>query len=193
MQKKTTTQDVNKLLNETAHNIFKKNYFMKLVSNASKNCFLAGSYLSSALVEQLYETKTIPSDIDFLVGEIDLKKLPKDWVVTKHNPKWLNGRYGYKIKTNSEDIDILLFDQHYESQNHKPGINSFLETAPISIQSIAFDLNKLRLIGNIGIKSIIEKRLWFNNQTVLKDDKGYWLNKIKKLADRYNFEADLRE
>jgi len=107
----------------------------------------------------------IIKDWDFIVEKIITPlKLGNDWGLrkTKHgNPKLKKGGFV---------IDLIALDNIHSIKRRKlkPNINNYLNGVPLTIQSLAFDVNKNILWGRIGIKSILTKTVGINNKTEYK-------------------------
>jgi len=177
-----------KKLNEIAQNIANETSALKTIQNLSTDCYLVGGTLIFGLTKDLYGSEAPKQDIDLAVKSIDLDKLPKEWIVKKHHPKGLpKENFGYRIDTGKEEVDIILFDNHYPGKG-EPGIDSYLKNVPFSFHSIAFDLDKSELVGDVGIKSIVERKAWVNNKDLLSEDKGYWQSKLEQKSKLLGFE-----
>ncbi len=161
---------------------------------ASKTLYLVGGSLYRNLVRELYGINhQCYYDIDFLAEDVELDKLPSNWIVEKYRPRDLaEGCIGYRIKTGKSIFDLSLLKNHASSimTNSSPSIGTYLRFVPLSIQSIAYDFDNKRLLGDIGIRSILDKKIWFNNNIVLEMNRDYWIDKINAKASELDFQVD---
>lgn len=188
----TTVRRLEGISKEIARSI---NNIVEPLIHASEKLYLVGGYLYRNLAKNLYGI-ALPDkcDIDFLAENIDFQKLPKNWKIDGHNPKGLPPECkGYRIQTESCSFDLSLFGDHASSIMMKsaPSIDTYLKFVPLSIHSIAYDLSGGILIGEIGLSSLTEKMIWFNNKQALLLNREYWTRKIEEKAKELGFVIDL--
>lgn len=169
------------LRNELADNKIYQEALKIAKKNSEGHIWLIGGLVFRALAHHLYGSQFILNDVDFLVEKLNREIIvPKGWVVRKNkfgNPKL--------IKTGVV-IDLIPIETVYciQSKNLEPNIENLLSGAPLTVQSIAFDIDKQTLIGNIGIESLINKTVGINNQEeydhVASIGKVYSLEKYAK-------------
>ncbi|MFC1756604.1 hypothetical protein ACFLZC_00375 [Patescibacteria group bacterium] len=132
---------------------------------ARKNCkgkiWLIGGAVYKTIASGLYGLKISTKDFDFVIEKAtkDLV-LPEDW-------KAIENKHGnLKLNNDSIDIDLIPLDNIHSIQERglEPDILNFLSGVPLTIHSIAFDIDKQELIGDIGIQSILKKTIDINNQ-----------------------------
>jgi len=169
------------------------NYIIVPLSKAAKGLYLIGGYVYRNIISRLYNIDAWNKhDVDFIAAEFYLEKLPINWLVEEHGVKGLpDSCKGWKITTNEGKIfDISIFRKHACSvlTKENPDINSYLKNVPLSIQSIAYDVENKKVLGNEGIKSIKERKFWYNNKNNVLFDGDYWQKKIEKIEEELGFE-----
>jgi len=134
---------------------------LKIVkSNAKGKIWLIGGAASRNIIKAIYKYSQPKSDFDFLVEKLNGKLIiPSGWKLTKNrlnNPRLIRGY---------TEVDIVpLKTAEYILQNKlKPSIRNFLAGTPLDIQSLAFDIEKKKLIGPLGIKALQKKEVRINN------------------------------
>jgi hypothetical protein len=174
--------------------VLQQNEMHSILLTASSNLYIVGGFLYRNIIHELYGTKSVNFDTDYVADELDTDSLPKSWRINADGFPQLSFRcIGWRISAGSQNIDICLFRNHATSvlTGAEPGIETYLKYVPLSIQSIAYDLENERLLGDVAKESISSRRLWFNNPKVLLIDKDYWLGKIYQKAQELGFAVDL--
>ncbi len=129
--------------------------------NSKGRIWLIGGWVYRTLAHNLYDCESPIKDFDFIVEKIKIPlQFLRGWQETKTN-------FGSpRLKKDNVCIDIVPLNNIYfiKNQSLEPNIENFLNGTPLTIQSIAFDVTDQILIGNIGIKSILNKTVGVNNQ-----------------------------
>ena len=133
--------------------------------NRSGRIWLIGGFVFRTLAYKLYGCKSPRKDFDFIVEDIiKLLILPKGW-------QELETKFGNpKLKKDNLVIDLISLSNIHSirARNMKPTIKNFLSGTPLTIQSIAFDVDNQRLIGKIGLRSLKDKTVGINNREEYK-------------------------
>jgi len=164
---------------------------MKIVKlNNKGKSWLIGGFVYRNLANLLYKTPVKKdSDIDVIMENQPKKfRSMKSWKINRNffgNPKFVNG-------SNRLDLIPLASIYHFKTQNIKPTIKNYLKVTRYSVESIAFDIQNKKLIGPIGIKSLLERKIAINNLTSAKLSFHHRNVSVKKLllekAKSLNFE-----
>lgn len=129
--------------------------------NSIGKVWLIGSGVYKKLLNLLYGSGYEIKDWDFIVTKITTSlKLENGWTAgeSKHgNPKLKKGDFV---------IDLISLDNIHsiKERSLEPKIANYLSGAPLSIQSIAFDVDEKELLGELGIQSILAKTVAINNK-----------------------------
>ena len=134
--------------------------------NSEGNIFLVGGTVSRTLVSEIYGERRQGQDFDFVVDVLheDLK-VPDGWEVTNHkfgNPTFKKG--GIEV-----DVFPLSDQRHIKDNELEPTIENFLEGVPFSIQALVFDVKRERLIGEDGIRALMDRKFEVHNVESAKD------------------------
>lgn len=150
--------------------------------NSNGKIWIMGSFVFRNIASAIHNLpKPVFKDYDFVVEELNKN------VNIDNN---LNTFGGLKIKNKEVSIDIWELRKTYliTRLNLEPTIENCLKTASLSIQSIAFNLEENKILGSVGLRSILEKNISVNNMQNFKyytERKGlsleeYLKNQIKK-------------
>lgn len=169
------------LRNEFAENKIYQETLKIAKKNSEGRIWLIGGLVFRALAHHLYGSRFILNDVDFLFEKLNREIIvPKEWSIRSN-------RFGNpKLIKNGIVIDLIPLKSLYciQSKNLKPNIENCLNGAPLTVQSIAFDIGKQTLIGDVGIESLINKTVGINNQEeydhVVSVGKVYSLKKYAK-------------
>ncbi len=157
--------------------------------NSEGNVWLIGGFVYRNIVSELYGTEKPKIDLDFIV-EKPIKKfnLPEDWFISKSrmgSPKLVGPNF---------DIDFVPLDNLYSVKmfNLEPTIETFLSTTPLNVQSIAYDMDNNKLIGEKGIWAIKNKLIIPTENKQIRDyvkekKEMPFLDYLKKYAQELNF------
>jgi len=119
--------------------------------NSSGKIWLIGGFVYRTIASQLYGLSKPEVDLDFVVeNPVSDFDLPNDWRVDKNrfgNPKLVNGK---------KQIDYVPLRNIYSilQRQIEPTIENFLTGVPLTVQSVAYDINENRVIGEIGIDAL---------------------------------------
>lgn len=128
--------------------------------NTQGKIWLIGGAVSRNIIKAIYKYSQPQYDFDFLVEKLNEKLIiPPGWKLTKNrlnNPRLIR---------RDTEVDIVpLKTAEYILQNKlKPSIKNFLAGTPLDIQSLAFDIDKGKLVGTLGIKALQKKEVRINN------------------------------
>ncbi|NCN86305.1 hypothetical protein GW932_00575 [archaeon] len=158
--------------------------------NSQGNIWLIGGFIYRNIVAGLYGKEKPKIDLDFIVENPNESfDLPKDWIVSKSrmgSPKLIGPNY---------DIDFVPLNNIYSVKkfNLEPTLQTFLSTTPLNIQSIVYDINKNKLIGEKGIWAIENKLIIpTENKEIMdyvKEKKEMpFLNYLTKYANELGFD-----
>lgn len=153
--------------------------------NSHGRIWLIGGFIYRTLANTLYGIPMKSDlDLDFVLERpSDSLILPPEWEIRKNifgNKKLLKGNIRIDY------IPLFSIGQTIEDA---------LKIAPLTIQSIAYNLDTLRIIGEIGIKAILERTARINNPEQTRrylQMKGlsledYVKDKVRSLG--FNFES----
>lgn len=140
------------------NNSFYKEALSLIKCNSIGKIYLTGSFVFKTIIKETAESN---KEIDFLCDELvsDLF-LPNEWNVKINkfgHPSFVKEDY---------KIDPIQLTKHINivRKNLPPTLDSYLISVPLNIQSIAYDIEENKIIGNIGIKAIQDKVIKFNNK-----------------------------
>lgn len=140
--------------------------------NSSGNAWLIGGSVYRALASCLYDAPKQDCDMDFIIEHAREPKdiqLPPGWMRTENhfgNPKFTHHQ-------RSIDYVPLQSIHSIRSWSLPLTIDGYLEGAPLTIQSIAYDLQTRKIIGDVGINALLTKTVAVNN----RDEAHYTKNK----------------
>ena len=131
--------------------------------------FAAGGFVYRTIVQGLYGVKSDEIfDFDFIVEnpvDSDMIKLPHDWDLrTTHHgdSRFINGIKQIDLFPINHAVLPSDYDRTHEMSLDEK-LNSYFRRACLNMQSIAYDLNERRVLGEIGKKSILERKIEVNN------------------------------
>lgn len=134
---------------------------LSLVKQNSKGkIWVIGGFLYRNLISSLYGSGEIYNyDIDFIVEErSDVLKEISGWRIEINN----YGSQNYVRSGNKMSFtDIRKAIRVSGLQN--PTIEKFIKETPLNIQSITYDLEENKIIGEKGIEAILTKMIKINN------------------------------
>ncbi|MBI2035101.1 MAG: hypothetical protein HYT12_00255 [Candidatus Liptonbacteria bacterium] len=128
--------------------------------NSEGKIWLMGGTVYKGLINILYGFDYTSKDFDFIVE--------KEITPFKYNGWDLRGsRFGSpKFIKNDLIVDFVSINNIYAIKTRNlPGIiENYLKTVPLSIHSVVFDIQDEKLIGDIGINSILSKTIFIQNK-----------------------------
>jgi len=128
--------------------------------NSSGKIWLIGGYVYRTIASQLYGLPKPEVDLDFVVEyPVSDFDLPLGWKADKNrfgNPKLVNGK---------KQIDYVPLENIYSIHQRQieATIENFLTGVPLTVQSVAYDVNENKVIGKIGITALQRKVIEVNN------------------------------
>jgi len=128
--------------------------------NSSGRIWLVGSMVYGTITHQMYGSQMPKVDLDFVVErKADRFSLPAGWSVSENrfgNPKFVKG---------DESIDCVPIRNIHSIQERglEPTIENVLSGAPLTVQSIAYDVFAHRVIGEVGMDAINRLVVGVNN------------------------------
>ena len=152
----------------------------------SPNCkgevWLVGGMLYKSILNGLYGTSFTTQDLDFLAHKSDKFILPDGWIgqSTRHGEP--------KLEKNGTRVDIMWLENMHSILEHgaEYKVESYLSGVPLTIQSIAYDINRKTLLGEAGINAILSRTVGIMNQ----DEYNYCLETYR---DHYSVERFSKE
>lgn len=156
------TKDITELfLEATNDNMDFKEAIDIVKNNTTGGCWLIGGFVYRNIANSLYNTPKPKVDLDFIVEKpLEEIKILNSWIISKNsygNPKL--------IKDTGLSIDFVPLSNVHSilRRGIMPTIENFLTGTPLNIQSICYDIINNKVIGEIGIKAIIEKTVSVND------------------------------
>lgn len=149
-----------------------------VVQNATGGIWLIGGSVSRTLVKELYGTNQDGHDYDFICDKLSATvRIPEGWEVsyTKFNSPTFT-----KAET-SVDLWEIKNAERIKQNQLDPTIENFFAGVPFTIQAMAYDLVHHKLVGDIGIKALLDKEFKVNN-----------LDSARELAKRKGTSIDQR-
>jgi hypothetical protein len=131
--------------------------------NAFGGLWLIGGYVYRNLAHVLHDTPKPRADFDFIVEhakEAREIKLHNGWKVEKNrygNPKFVSEKFciDYVPLANIDSI---------KRRGFAPTIENFLSGTPLTVQSVAFSIITQELVGDVGLKAILERTIGVNDK-----------------------------
>jgi len=155
--------------------------------NSKGKIWIIGGFIYRNLASALYGGEVYNYDIDFIVEERnDILKEAVGWQIHTNN----YGSQNYVREGNKMSFtDIRKAIRVSGLKN--PTIEQFIEETPFNIQSIAYDLEDNKLIGEKGIEAVLSKTIKINNKEqaefYAKRKSGDLTEIIKEKAKELNF------
>lgn len=129
--------------------------------NSEGKVWLMGGFLYKNLARELYgyPTEVYTADLDFVLEKKadKLKEIPGWEIYT--NSYGSQNYQNEKVRTSFTDIRKAI----RMTPMKEPTIEQFITHTPLTIQSIAYDINESKLFGDIGIQALLEKRVEIND------------------------------
>ena len=169
------------IFNNAVKNNFEFEEALDIVTaNSQGDIWLIGGFVYRNIAAELYKLQRPNVDLDFIVElpiTIDKMNLPDNWIIQQNkygNPKFING---------SKQIDFVPLQtvQSIIRRKLDASIVHFLTGTPLTIQSIAYDVHKREIIGQIGINAIKNKTVAINNL----EQAIYAVQKKNKTLEQY--------
>lgn len=166
--------------------------------NSEGRIWLTGGGVSRSLAYLLYGTKPEKTDFDFIVDKIRLPySLEGSWEVVTNkygSPKFT--KWG-KRRSKELVIDMFPLKRIHSIIRRKlnPSIKNYLTGTPLTIQSLAYDIERNKLYGKVGLRSLAQQSIAVNNleqfryRAMLRGITGNEM--LKKTAESMKFKAIL--
>jgi hypothetical protein len=144
--------------------------------NSNGKIWVMGGFLYKNLATILYGGKTYNYDIDFIVEDkMTPLKEAAGWEIQTNS----YGNQNYVREKNKMSFTDLKKAIRVNGFKNKT-IEEYVKGTPLNIQSIAYDLEENKIIGEKGIKALLSKTIKINNA---KNADFYAKMKGKKLGD----------
>lgn len=130
--------------------------------NSSGKIWLIGGFVYRTIISELYGTSRKKVDLDFVVEDYKPEiNLPEGWRI---EGAFDNNKL--RIVNGAKQIDCVSLKNNFSIKHRKlkPSIGNFLTGAPLTIQSIAYDIDENKIIGEIGIDALKRKVVAINNK-----------------------------
>ena len=120
-------------------------------TNSEGRIWLIGGSVYRTLAQQMYGKCVAPKDWDFIIEHSKISLLlPEGWTARENrfgNPKLVKG---------NQEIDCIPLQNiiMIQKKGLQPTIDNFLICSPLTVQSIAFDIAKQRLLGEQGFDAL---------------------------------------
>ena len=129
--------------------------------------WLVGGFLYKRIVYDLYHRAiSLPADIDFVVEEHERNGVFREgWAETKN-------MYGNPRYTKPGLVVDVMELRHIHSivrRGVSPTIESYLSGVPLTMQSVAFQIQSKELIGEVGLSALEEQMVRVYNQEEAED------------------------
>jgi len=126
---------------------------LKIVQkNSNGKIWAAGGFIFRNLASAIHNLpKPIFNDYDFIV-----EKINKELDLEENMNFTLNTFGSIKIKNGPITIDIWEPEDVYLATN--PTIENYLKTTSLNIQSIAYSIESDKVLGDVGLKAILDKK-----------------------------------
>lgn len=159
--------------------------------NSEGKRWLIGGYLYRSLAYLICgHSKSEAVDFDFIVEKIN------EEIILSAGFELRENRYGnpkFVKEKISVDIVPLATVHSIRRRGLEPTIENYLTGTPLTIQSIAYDLDNGNLIGNTGIRALLCQEVGINNLSQAKiyaGKKGLSIEDIvKRKAESLRFKA----
>lgn len=146
--------------------------------NSKGKIWIIGGFVYKNLTSALNvnKDKVYNYDIDFIVEEKNdpIKEIP-GWKIEINN---------YGSQNYVRDRNKMSFTDIHKairiSSIQNPTIEKFIEETPLNIQSIAYDLEENKIIGEKGVEALLTKTIKINNK---EQAEFYAKKKGKKIID----------
>lgn len=155
---------------ETSHNKNFQEAFSIARENSGKgNMWVIGGLVYRNIVNGLYGKRGDEVyDFDFIVENpvsFEQIKLPDVWEIIRTGlgePRFVNGQ---------KQIDLVALDNSINppelkdlpKMNTEEKLESYFRHVPLNIQALAYDVEKKKVVGNVGIQAINDKKIQVNN------------------------------
>jgi hypothetical protein len=128
--------------------------------NSTGKIWLIGGFLYRGIVHKVHGTEPPVVDFDFIVEEANGKiKVSEGWRIGANgfgNPKFLN---------EDMSVDFVPLTNVYSiiHRGLPPRIEHFLTGVPLTVQTMVYDFQERRVIGDVGSKAIESRTVAAND------------------------------
>lgn len=156
--------------------------------NSQGRIWIIGGFVYKSLAKKLYGKPEAQSkDYDFIVEQPNPRiELPDGWVLTRN-------RFGNSKFVGDFQIDFVPLRMVYSILRGKipATIENYLNGVPLNVQSIAYDANEERVIGEVGI-SALESRVVAVHDLKIAEDvvRLFYPEKLKDVNEMIRKKAE---
>lgn len=120
--------------------------------------WLIGSIVYGSLITKLYDTELTVPDFDVIVEAHDVNIQPP-W------QRFTNSFQNLKLRKGEIVVDLVPITNilSIRTRGLSPTIEHYLTGTPLTVQSIAFDIQAERLLGEVGLNAILTRTVAVNN------------------------------
>lgn len=158
--------------------------------NSEGQIWVIGGFVYKNIASVLYGDPKPTGDIDFLVEKLkDSLDIPAEYVCGKTSLGSL------RLKKSNFQVDIVKLANVYTIKkiNAPECVGSYLDSTPLTVQSIVYDMTRQQIIGDVGIAAIIDKTVKIHNLDNLSEyceQKGISIESyVRKHAESLGFKA----
>lgn len=128
-------------------------------ANSFGNVWLVGGAVYRAIANRLYGIEMKEADFDFIVEGVKNELKLSNGFTLKTN------RFGNPKFVGEISIDFVPLANVYSIVHNQldPKIENFLINVPLTVQSIAYDLDNERIVGDVGAQSLRDRTVAVNN------------------------------
>jgi len=136
-----------------------------IMQNGVGNIWLTGGFLYRTIVELLYDVD-MPEETDF---DFIVEKRKKMFILPYQCTSGRNSYGNPKFTYGDISIDLIPLNNIHSIKRRglEPSIENYLTGVPLTIQSIAFDINTGDLIGDVGMNAIETRTVEVNDKEQL--------------------------
>lgn len=155
--------------------------FQDIVSIVDKlsegRVWIIGGTVYRNIAHAWYGLEAGKKDFDFIVERLSNVEALPGWQIT-------TTRFGSpRMKSRELSIDIIPLQDvvNIKKKNLPVTIDSYINTTPLTIQSIAYDLSKKELIGDVGINALKTRTVGVHDYEIAKsyaDQLGITVNDL---------------
>ena len=130
--------------------------------------FLVGGFVYRTLAKELYDINDKQIfDIDFIIENPinpDEITIPSGWTLinTHHkDPRFIQDQRQVDVFPLNHALRLPNYDK-VDEMSVDEKLNNYFSMVPLNIQSIAYDLDEKRILGEIGKKSLLDRQIKVN-------------------------------
>lgn len=135
---------------------------LKIINlNSTGKVWLIGGFLFRTIARELYGTAKPEVDLDFIIEKpLSNIELPSSWEIS------INHFGNTKLSGPHFSVDFIPLNNIFSIQerNLLPTIENFLTGVPLTVQSLAFEVQANHLQGEAGIEALKTKTVGVNNK-----------------------------